>query len=63
MPCVASLIFDVAIGSCVREEEASDEARRCGGGEPGEEPTLKTIEGEFFNTFTKILITTRSPPH
>jgi len=45
MPCVASLIFDVAIGSCVREEEASDEARRCGGGEPGEEPTLKTIEG------------------
>jgi len=45
MPCVASLVFDVSIGSCVRPEEASPEARRCGGDIAGEEPKLKTIEG------------------
>ena len=43
MPCVASLIFDVSIGSCVRPEEASSEARQCNSGD--NEVGLKTIEG------------------
>jgi len=43
MPCVATLVFDVAIGSCVRPEEISAEGRVC---ETGDALTgLKTIEG------------------
>jgi len=45
MPCVSSLVFDVAIGSCVRPTETSEEAKKCGGGINGEPAGLKTIEG------------------
>ena len=43
MPCTSTLSFDVSIGSCVREEELSPEARRCDTGDA--ETGLKTIEG------------------
>ena len=36
-------IIDVSIGSCVRPEEASSEARQCNSGD--NEVGLKTIEG------------------
>lgn len=44
MPCVSTLVFDVTIGSCVRPEEASPEARVCNTGDQ-ENGGLKTIEG------------------
>ena len=44
MPCVSTLVFDVSIGSCVRPEEASPEARVCNTGDQ-ENGGLKTIEG------------------
>ena len=45
MPCVSTLVFDVSIGSCVRAEEASPEARVCDSGEAAN-GGLKTIEGK-----------------
>jgi hypothetical protein len=42
MPCSAPLFFDVHIGSCVREENLSPEAKTCKGVDA---PLLKTIEG------------------
>jgi hypothetical protein len=42
MPCAAPLVFDSTIGSCVRDEQKSDKAKRCDGSKSGE---LKTIEG------------------
>ena len=45
MPCVSTLVFDVTIGSCVRPEEASPEARVCNTGDQ-ENGGLKTIEGK-----------------
>jgi len=46
MPCSFPLVFDVAIGACTRPEQASEEAKKCGG-ESGEESgaKLKTVEG------------------
>lgn len=41
MPCSFPLIFDVAIGSCQRLEQASSEAKKCQEGEAD----LKTVEG------------------
>ena len=48
MPCVSTLVFDVSIGSCVRPEEASPEARVCDSGEAAN-GGLKTIEGKHSN--------------
>ena len=46
MPCAAPLVFDVAIGACTRPEQASEEAKKCGGadGDPSG-LNLKTVEG------------------
>ena len=43
MPCVSTLNFDVAIGSCVRPTELSPEGRVCNTGDA--KTGLKTIEG------------------
>lgn len=50
IPCPTQLMFDVAIGACVRPEQASNEAKRCGGdGDPSgadsSNSRLKTVEG------------------
>merc|ERR1712038_2050028 len=42
MPCIPTLVFDVAIGSCVRPEEASKDAKKCEGTGQVE---LKSIDG------------------
>ena len=42
MPCIPTLVFDVAIGSCVRPEEASKDAKKCEGSGQVE---LKSIDG------------------
>jgi len=43
MPCAAPLLFDSAVGSCVREENLSEQAKRCTA--EGVANALKTIDG------------------
>ena len=43
MLCSSPLVFDVAIGACTRPEQASDEAKKCGG-----KVELKTFDVEGF---------------
>jgi len=45
MPCAFPLIFDVAIGACVRSEQASPEARQCNGDGFDDESQLKVVDG------------------
>ena len=48
LPCPIPLVFDTFVGSCVRKEQASEEARRCDGEKVFEIDGFKCPGGETF---------------
>ena len=48
LPCPVPLVFDTLVGSCVRKEQASEEARRCDGEKVFEIDGFKCPGGETF---------------